>query len=114
MTAGPIVYCNSVGVRSPNLSDNGSGTSGPMYTDTAGGLVNSSELIQFSGHQHFRLHLVLSILSGKAVQIDKIRSDDKDPSLQGFKRQKLCAPEPTLLQTLESALCLLVFGSPVS
>jgi RNA 3'-terminal phosphate cyclase-like protein len=40
-------------------------------------------LIHFSGHQHLRQRLVLSILSGKYVRIDKIRSDDKNPGLRG-------------------------------
>ncbi|KAJ7063400.1 RNA 3'-terminal phosphate cyclase domain-containing protein [Mycena amicta] len=39
----------------------------------------------FSGHQHLRLRLVLSILSGKPVRIDKIRSDDKNPGLRDFE-----------------------------
>ncbi|KAJ7219391.1 RNA 3'-terminal phosphate cyclase/enolpyruvate transferase [Mycena pura] len=42
-------------------------------------------LVQFSGHQHLRLRLVLSILSGKAVRIDKIRPDDKNPGLRDFE-----------------------------
>jgi len=40
-------------------------------------------LIHFSGHQHLRSRLVLSILSGKHVRIDKIRSEDKNPGLRG-------------------------------
>ncbi|KAJ7109495.1 RNA 3'-terminal phosphate cyclase/enolpyruvate transferase [Mycena epipterygia] len=42
-------------------------------------------LVQFSGHQHLRIRLVLSLLSGKAVRIDKIRSDDKNPGLRDFE-----------------------------
>lgn len=41
-------------------------------------------LVHFSGHQHLRQRLVLSILSGKHVRIDKIRSDDKNPGLRGL------------------------------
>jgi RNA 3'-terminal phosphate cyclase-like protein len=41
-------------------------------------------LIHFSGHQHLRHRLVLSILSGKHVRIDNIRPDDKNPGLQGW------------------------------
>lgn len=40
-------------------------------------------VVHFFGHQHFRQRLVLAILSGKAVRIDKIRSEDKDPGLRG-------------------------------
>ncbi|KAG5730924.1 putative RNA 3'-terminal phosphate cyclase-like protein [Termitomyces sp. T112] len=52
-----------------------------------------SNLLQFSGHQHFRTRLVLSILSGKHVKIDKIRSEDKNPGLRDF--------EVSLLRLLE-------------
>lgn len=41
-------------------------------------------LLQFSGHQHLRQRLILSILSGKHVRIDKIRSEDKNPGLRGM------------------------------
>lgn len=43
----------------------------------------SSSLLAFSGHQHLRHRLVLSLLSGKHVKIDKIRPDDKNPGLRG-------------------------------
>ena len=42
-----------------------------------------SQPIHFSGHQHLRSRLVLSILSGKHIRIDRIRSEDKNPGLQG-------------------------------
>jgi hypothetical protein len=45
--------------------------------------TNMSQPILFSGHQHLRSRLVLSILSGKHIRIDKIRSEDKNPGLQG-------------------------------
>ncbi|KAF8077852.1 RNA 3'-terminal phosphate cyclase domain-containing protein [Lyophyllum atratum] len=54
-----------------------------------------TSLLQFSGHQHLRHRLVLSILSGKHVRIDKIRSDDKNPGLRDF--------EISLLRLLEKA-----------
>ncbi|KAL0946638.1 hypothetical protein HGRIS_012834 [Hohenbuehelia grisea] len=44
-----------------------------------------SNVLQFSGHQHLRHRLVLSILSGKPVKIDKIRSDDKNPGLRDYE-----------------------------
>lgn len=40
-------------------------------------------VLHFSGQKHFRHRLVLSILSGKSVRIDKLRSEDKNPGLQG-------------------------------
>ncbi|KAF9483820.1 18S rRNA biogenesis protein [Pholiota conissans] len=51
--------------------------------------------IHFSGHQHFRSRLVLSILSGRHVRIDKIRSEDKNPGLRDY--------EISLLRLLEKA-----------
>ncbi|KAF7778575.1 hypothetical protein Agabi119p4_2920 [Agaricus bisporus var. burnettii] len=45
----------------------------------------SSSLLAFSGHQHLRHHLVLSLLSGKHVKIDKIRPDDKNPGLRDYE-----------------------------
>ncbi|CAA7271532.1 unnamed protein product [Cyclocybe aegerita] len=44
-----------------------------------------SSIVHFSGHQHFRSRLVLSILSGKHVRIDKIRSEDKNPGLRDYE-----------------------------
>lgn len=41
------------------------------------------QVISYSGHQHLRQRLVLSILSGKNVKIDKIRPEDKNPGLRG-------------------------------
>ncbi|KAG6898336.1 hypothetical protein C0992_009011 [Termitomyces sp. T32_za158] len=52
-----------------------------------------SGLLHFSGHQHFRTRLVLSILSGRHVKIDKIRPEDKNPGLRDF--------EVSLLRLLE-------------
>lgn len=43
-----------------------------------------SSIVHFSGHQHLRSRLVLSILSGKHIRIDKIRSEDKNPGLRGL------------------------------
>ncbi len=40
--------------------------------------------LSYSGHLHFRHRLVLAILSGKAIKIDKIRPADKNPGLQGM------------------------------
>jgi len=39
--------------------------------------------LSFSGHEYFRQRLVLSILSGRPVRIDKIRSADANPGLRG-------------------------------
>jgi hypothetical protein len=63
---------------------------------------NMSQLIsalQFSGHQFLRHRLVLSILSGKPVKIDKIRPEDKNPGLRG-KNQ-----ETWLFDTYSDGLC---------
>jgi hypothetical protein len=45
--------------------------------------MESRSSVNFSGHQFLRQRLVLSILTGKHVRIDKIRSEDKDPGLRG-------------------------------
>jgi len=39
--------------------------------------------LSFSGHEYFRHRLVLSILSGRSVRIDKIRPADANPGLRG-------------------------------
>jgi hypothetical protein len=41
--------------------------------------------LNYSGHLHFRHRLVLAVLSGKAIKIDKIRPGDKNPGLRGMK-----------------------------
>ncbi len=43
----------------------------------------STTLLHFNGHQYLRHRLVLSLLSGKPVRIDKIRPEDKNPGLRG-------------------------------
>lgn len=40
--------------------------------------------LNYSGHLHFRHRLVLAILSGKTIKIDKIRPGDKNPGLRGM------------------------------
>ncbi|KAF8581498.1 18S rRNA biogenesis protein [Ramaria rubella] len=49
--------------------------------------------IRYTGHLHLRTRLVLSIISGKPVRIDAIRSHDKNPGLRDF--------EASLLRLLE-------------
>lgn len=46
-------------------------------------LVMAQTPLRYTGHLHLRTRLVLSILSGKPVRIDGIRSNDKDPGLRG-------------------------------
>jgi RNA 3'-terminal phosphate cyclase-like protein len=59
-----------------------------------------SSVLHFSGHQHLRHRLALSILSGKHVRIDKIRPDDKNPGLRGrmkrYTRYKMLNTAPPL------------------
>ncbi|KAI0082812.1 18S rRNA biogenesis protein [Panus rudis PR-1116 ss-1] len=55
--------------------------------------LGTTSVLHFSGHQYLRHRLVLSILSGKPVKIDKIRSDDKNPGLRDY--------EVSLLRLLE-------------
>ncbi|KAG1456134.1 hypothetical protein G6F56_006903 [Rhizopus delemar] len=44
-----------------------------------------SNLLKFEGHVYLRQRLVLATLSGKAVRIEKIRSDDENPGLKDFE-----------------------------
>lgn len=68
-------------------------------------MAQTNSLVHFSGHKYLRHRLVLSILSGKSVRIDKIRSEDKNPGLRGIYmsfhvvRGRLTSP----FQTLKSA-----------
>lgn len=39
--------------------------------------------IVFEGGKHFRLRLVLSLLSGTPIRIEKIRESEDNPGLQG-------------------------------
>ena len=39
--------------------------------------------MNFTGHEHLRTRLVLSLLSGKSLKVTGIRSQDKDPGLRG-------------------------------
>jgi RNA 3'-terminal phosphate cyclase-like protein len=41
--------------------------------------------LHYSGHFHFRHRLVLAILSGKPIKIDKIRPGDKNPGLRDYE-----------------------------
>ncbi|CAG8539782.1 14822_t:CDS:2 [Cetraspora pellucida] len=45
----------------------------------------ASKILKFSGHNYFRQRLILAILSGKPVKIDKVRSNDSDPGLKDFE-----------------------------
>ncbi|KAH9857107.1 18S rRNA biogenesis protein [Lenzites betulinus] len=56
-------------------------------------MAQTSTVLHFSGHQYLRHRLILSIISGKPVRIDKIRPDDKNPGLRDY--------EVSLLRLLE-------------
>ncbi|KAG8992672.1 hypothetical protein FRB90_000935, partial [Tulasnella sp. 427] len=62
------------------------------FPKMASTLANNT-IVKFSGHEHLRNRIVLSLLSGKPIRIDKIRSDDKDPGLRDY--------EVSLLRLLE-------------
>ncbi|KAI0277220.1 18S rRNA biogenesis protein [Russula aff. rugulosa BPL654] len=53
----------------------------------------TAPILNYTGHLHFRHRLVLAILSGKAIKIDKIRPGDKNPGLRDY--------EVSLLRLLE-------------
>ncbi|KAH7103742.1 18S rRNA biogenesis protein [Auriculariales sp. MPI-PUGE-AT-0066] len=50
----------------------------------------STSALKFSGHEHLRTRLAMSLLSGKALRVDKIRPDDKNPGLRGQFCLPLC------------------------
>lgn len=47
----------------------------------------------YTGHVDFRMRLVLATLSGRAIKIEKIRSDDMEPGLKGEICSKIFAEE---------------------
>lgn len=75
-------------------------------------MAQTGQVLSFSGQQYLRQRLVLSVLSGKPVRIDKIRFEDKNPGLQGVFCEPVLARsvffdvsdyEISLLQLLEKA-----------
>lgn len=69
--------------------------------------------LRYNGHLHLRTRLVLSILSGKPVRIDGIRSTDKDPGLRGTWQRlhmspKCSPPFCLLLPDFEASLLRLL------
>lgn len=57
-----------------------SSSSGP-----ASGPAQRSDLLRFSSHRHLRQRLLLSVLSGKSLRIDNIRSDDVHVGLRDYE-----------------------------
>lgn len=60
------------------------------YTEMAGESSSSkprqrSDLLRFTSHRHLRQRLLLSILSGKSLRIDAIRSDDVQVGLRDYE-----------------------------
>lgn len=46
---------------------------------------NDSDLLLFNGSNFIKQRLLLSLLSGKAIQIVDIRKDDDEPGVRGFE-----------------------------
>jgi RNA 3'-terminal phosphate cyclase-like protein len=44
-----------------------------------------SDLLRFSTHRHLRQRILLSVLSGKSLRIDNIRSDDVHVGLRDYE-----------------------------
>lgn len=44
-----------------------------------------SDLLRFSSHRHLRQRLLLSVLSGKSLRVDNIRSDDIHVGLRDYE-----------------------------
>lgn len=47
--------------------------------------ANSSRYTVFQGARNFRLRIILATLSGKAIKLEKIRSDDLNPGLKDYE-----------------------------
>ena len=45
----------------------------------------SKDILRFTGHRHLRQRILLSILSGKSMRIDGIRSDDVNVGLRDYE-----------------------------
>jgi RNA 3'-terminal phosphate cyclase-like protein len=45
----------------------------------------SSGLLRFTTHKHLRQRIILSILSGKSIRVDAIRSDDVHVGLREYE-----------------------------
>lgn len=52
---------------------------------TASSSKTKSDLLRFSGHAHLRQRLVLSVLSGRSIRIDGIRSTDAHVGLRDYE-----------------------------
>ncbi|QEU60075.1 Rcl1 [Kluyveromyces lactis] len=48
-------------------------------------MSSSSRYVTFEGSRNFRLRVVMATLSGKAIKIEKIRSDDLNPGLKDYE-----------------------------
>lgn len=48
-------------------------------------IASEGDLFKFQGSNFLKQRLILSILSGKAVQILDIRKNDDDPGLRGYE-----------------------------
>ena len=57
----------------------------PSATAFLSAIGERGSTLQFEGSNFFRLRLVLSVLSGRAMTISKIRDRDEDPGLKEFE-----------------------------
>jgi RNA 3'-terminal phosphate cyclase-like protein len=44
-----------------------------------------SDILRFTSHRHLRQRILLSILSGKSIRVDAIRSDDVQVGLRDYE-----------------------------
>lgn len=52
-------------------------------------MAPSGGMLKLTGCEHFRQRIMLSCLSGRAIRIEDIRSDDQAPGLRGFEASLL-------------------------
>lgn len=47
--------------------------------------ATKGDLLRFQGHRHLRQRLLLSVLSGRSIRVDGIRSDDVHVGLREYE-----------------------------
>ncbi|KAK0538141.1 hypothetical protein OC842_001390 [Tilletia horrida] len=61
------------------------GTKNSSSSGGGGGGGTAARALRFTGHVAFRQRLILAVLAGKPIRIDRIRSDDEQPGLRDFE-----------------------------
>lgn len=57
----------------------------PAPTKAKGASAKPSDILRFSTHRHLRQRILLAVLSGKSIRVEKIRSDDVHVGLRDYE-----------------------------